>query len=76
MHCKDGGLLPEKTLQVLCEKVKEILIEESNLVYVQAPVTIVGNVLGTFWDLLQMFEDVGEVPNQRYVFLGGIVNRG
>ena len=30
-HLKDGGLLPERTLRILCEKVKEILINEGNV---------------------------------------------
>lgn len=28
---KNGGVLPERELRILCEKVKEILIEESNV---------------------------------------------
>lgn len=28
---KGGGVLPERDLRILCEKVKEILIEESNV---------------------------------------------
>ena len=28
---KEGQVLPERDLRILCEKVKEILIEESNV---------------------------------------------
>ena len=28
---KGGAILPERELRILCEKVKEILIEESNV---------------------------------------------
>jgi hypothetical protein len=28
---KNGGVLPERDLRILCEKVKELLIEESNV---------------------------------------------
>jgi len=28
---KDGGVLPGRDLRILCEKMKEILIEESNV---------------------------------------------
>ena len=28
---KNGGVLPERDLRILCEKIKEILIEESNI---------------------------------------------
>lgn len=75
-HCRDGGLLPVKTLRILCEKAKEILMEESNLVHIEAPVTIVGHIVGKFWELCQIFDDLGEAPSRRYVFLGGIVNKG
>jgi hypothetical protein len=43
---KGGGVLPERDLRILCEKVKEILIEESNVQPVSAPVTICGDIHG------------------------------
>ena len=43
---KDGGVLPERDLHILCEKIKEILIEESNVQPVSAPVTICGDIHG------------------------------
>lgn len=45
-YVKDGGVIPERDLRILCEKVKEILIEESNVQPVSAPVTICGDILG------------------------------
>jgi len=41
-----GTILPERELRLLCEKVKEILIEESNVQPVRAPVTICGDIHG------------------------------
>ena len=41
-----------------------------------APVTIVGNLNGKFYDLEHMFELVGEVPDRSFLVLGGMVNRG
>ena len=43
---KGGKVLPERELRILCEKVKELLIEESNVQPVQAPVTICGDIHG------------------------------
>ncbi len=43
---KGGTILPEKDLRSLCEKVKELLIEESNVQPVQAPITICGDIHG------------------------------
>ena len=41
-------LLSEQEIKHLCEKAKEILIEESNVVSVNAPVTICGDLHGQF----------------------------
>jgi len=45
-NVKNGTILPERELRILCEKVKEILIEESNVQPVKAPVTICGDIHG------------------------------
>ena len=76
VHCRDGGLLPERTFRVLCEKLKEVLVEESNLQPVSAPVTIVGKINGQFNDLIKMLEEVGEVPARKFVFLGNYCSQG
>ncbi len=43
---KEGKCLDEKALRMLCERVKEILIEENNVQPVKAPVTICGDIHG------------------------------
>ena len=73
---KDGGILPERDLRILCEKIKEILIEESNVQPVSAPVTICGDIHGQFHDLLELFEKGGQIPDTRYIFMGDFVDRG
>ena len=40
------GCLSERDTRLLCERVKEIFIEESNVQPVSAPVTICGDVHG------------------------------
>ena len=67
---KEGGIISERDLRVLCEKVKELLIEESNVQPVSAPVTICGDVHGQFHDLLRLFEHCGFPPDANYLFLG------
>jgi serine/threonine-protein phosphatase 6 catalytic subunit len=73
---KKGGCLTERDLRLLCEKVKEILIEESNVQPVIAPVTICGDIHGQFYDLLELFRTGGEVPDTSYIFIGDFVDRG
>ena len=39
----------------LCEKAKEILLQESNVHTVSCPVTVCGDVHGQFYDLKEVF---------------------
>ena len=48
--------LPINDLKLLCEKAKEILIEESNVQYVSAPVIICGHICGQIYDLFELFK--------------------
>ena len=73
---KNGTILPERELRIVCEKVKEILIEESNVQPVRAPVTICGDIHGQFHDLLELFNKGGQIPQSRYIFMGDFVDRG
>jgi serine/threonine-protein phosphatase 6 catalytic subunit len=68
--------LSERDLKQLCEKAKEIFIEESNVQNVSAPVIICGDIHGQIYDLLELFKKGGDVPNSRYVFMGDYVDRG
>lgn len=56
---RNGKILEERDLRLLCEKVKEIVIEESNVQPVSAPVTICGDIHGQFYDLLELFNKAG-----------------
>uniref|UniRef100_A0A165X6P1 Serine/threonine-protein phosphatase n=1 Tax=Daucus carota subsp. sativus TaxID=79200 RepID=A0A165X6P1_DAUCS len=64
---KDGQHLSEDDLQLLCEYVKDILIEESNVQPVNSPVTVCGDIHGQFHDLMKLFQTGGH---------GDFVDRG
>ena len=51
----DSKCLHEKDLRHLCEKAKEIFLEESNVQPVRSPVTVCGDVHGQFYDVLELF---------------------
>lgn len=51
-----GKLLTEFEIKFVCEKVKELLLEESNVQVVHSPVTICGDVHGQFYDLKELFK--------------------
>uniref|UniRef100_M4DCN0 Serine/threonine-protein phosphatase n=1 Tax=Brassica campestris TaxID=3711 RepID=M4DCN0_BRACM len=73
---KDGQHLSEDELHLLCEYVKEILIEESNVQPVNSPVTVCGDIHGQFHDLMKLFQTGGHVPETNYIFMGDFVDRG
>ncbi|KAG5387983.1 hypothetical protein IGI04_029524 [Brassica rapa subsp. trilocularis] len=73
---KDGQHLSEDELHLLCEYVKEILIEESNVQPVNSPVTVCGDIHGQFHDLMKLFQTGGHVPDTNYIFMGDFVDRG
>jgi hypothetical protein len=61
---------------VICEKTKEALMREENVVPVAAPVTVVGDIHGQFADLCEMMKIGGKAPDTNYLFLGDYVDRG
>jgi serine/threonine-protein phosphatase 6 catalytic subunit len=73
---KNCDILPEQDLKKLCNMVKNILIEESNVQPVSAPVTVCGDIHGQFHDLLELFKTGGEIPDTKYIFMGDFVDRG
>jgi len=68
--------LKESELKQLCDRVKEIMMEESNVQPVNAPVIVCGDIHGQFYDLMELFAQGGAIPHTNYVFMGDFVDRG
>eukprot|EP00002_Diphylleia_rotans_P003171 TRINITY_DN1213_c0_g1_i1.p1 TRINITY_DN1213_c0_g1~~TRINITY_DN1213_c0_g1_i1.p1 ORF type:complete len:302 (-),score=63.68 TRINITY_DN1213_c0_g1_i1:370-1275(-) len=75
-HLRECKYLNERDLKKLCDQVKELLLEESNVQPVSAPVTICGDIHGQFWDLLELFKHGGDPESTKYIFMGDYVDRG
>jgi serine/threonine-protein phosphatase PPG1 len=45
-------------------------MKESNVVHISAPVTVVGDIHGQFFDMLEIFKIGGFCPDTNYLFLG------
>ncbi|KAL2265224.1 hypothetical protein VTJ83DRAFT_6324 [Remersonia thermophila] len=66
-EAKQCHYLPENVMKQLCEMVKEVLMEESNIQPVVTPVTICGDIHGQFYDLLELFRVAGGMPGESNV---------
>ncbi|KAJ3289235.1 Serine/threonine-protein phosphatase 4 catalytic subunit [Borealophlyctis nickersoniae] len=69
-------IIKESEVKELCNKAREILVEESNVQRVDAPVTICGDIHGQFYDLKELFRVGGKCPETNYLFMGDFVDRG
>lgn len=70
------GLLTEDEVSVVCFRVMDIMVKESNIRCIDLPVNVVGDLHGQFVDLLTVFHIKGTPASNSYVFLGDYVDRG
>lgn len=66
LQCKH---LPERQMKALCDRVRDILLEESNVKQVSSPVTVCGDIHGQFWDVHELLKQGGMVPDTSYIFM-------
>ena len=67
---KKGEQIKENEIKIICDKAIEILKDEPNLVHLDAPITVCGDIHGQFYDLLELFQIGGNTPITNYLFLG------
>jgi serine/threonine-protein phosphatase 2B catalytic subunit len=54
----------------------DMLKKDPNLVHIEEPICVVGDIHGQYYDLLNMISKVGEPGTLNYLFLGDYVDRG
>jgi len=68
--------LAESEIKMVCLRARDLFIAQPMLLELQAPVKIVGDIHGQYYDLLRVFEFGGFPPQANYLFLGDYVDRG
>ncbi|XP_027362957.1 serine/threonine-protein phosphatase PP1 isozyme 3-like isoform X2 [Abrus precatorius] len=68
--------LSESEIKQLCVVSKDIFMKQPNLLELEAPIKICGDIHGQYSDLLRLFEYGGFPPRSNYLFLGDYVDRG
>ncbi|KAE8683089.1 Serine/threonine-protein phosphatase PP1 isozyme 2 [Hibiscus syriacus] len=68
--------LSESEIKQLCVASKDIFSQQPNLLELEAPIKICGDIHGQYSDLLRLFEYGGFPPHANYLFLGDYVDRG
>lgn len=68
--------LSESEIRQLCINARQIFLSQPNLLHINAPIRICGDIHGQYQDLLRLFEYGGYPPSANYLFLGDYVDRG
>ncbi|KAI4378996.1 hypothetical protein MLD38_016406 [Melastoma candidum] len=68
--------LSESEVRQLCVVSREIFLQQPNLLELEAPFTICGDIHGQYSDLLRIFEYAGFPPQVNYLFMGNYVDYG
>jgi len=75
-HLAGEGLLTQELLLDLIFQASELFRDEPNILKLNDPITIVGDIHGQYYDFLKLLE-VGGLPGEtQYLFLGDYVDRG
>ncbi|KAL6740067.1 hypothetical protein Aduo_013455 [Ancylostoma duodenale] len=64
--------------EVVCivNNVAAVFMEECNLCECEAPIKVIGDIHAQYQDMNRLFDLIGRVPQEKFLFLGDYVDRG
>jgi serine/threonine-protein phosphatase 2A catalytic subunit len=71
-----GMPLAETEVKMLCDLARDVLLHESDVQPVAAPVNVCGDIHGQWHKLMELFRIGGSASDTNYLFMGNYVNRG
>jgi len=75
-HLQKEGRIAKEDLIKLVGDANKVFKNEANLIYLEDPVTVVGDIHGQYYDAIKIFEIGGDPADTKYLFLGDFVDRG
>lgn len=75
-HLLKGGLLSARDVLLIVTTATKVLQSESNVIYLDVPVNICGDINGQIHDLSKLFEVGGPIDTSNYLFLGNYCHSG
>ncbi|OHT11208.1 Serine/threonine-protein phosphatase 6 catalytic subunit [Tritrichomonas foetus] len=78
----NGVHIKESVISTLFRRLMNLLIEEPNVLHLESPITVCGDIHGQILDLFKLFDQSGENFDEdqnlrnSYLFLGDYVDRG
>jgi len=75
-HLNYEGVVAQDLVLDICKKAAELFESEPNLLKLNDPITVVGDIHGQYYDLVKLLEVGGQPGDTQYIFLGDYVDRG
>jgi len=75
-HLNLEGALSQELLLDIVKRASDLFASEPNLMKLNDPLTVVGDIHGQYFDLVKLIEVGGAPSDTQYIFLGDYVDRG